>query len=320
VLASSGYDHCVKLWDVEKGTQVAEYTEDKSDVPLSLEWNEDGSQLGTAWKDKMIRLFDPRAKGAAMKTAGLDGAKGQRIAFIHGQGRIITVGHTKTNTRNWQLFDCKKFDTPLAGGEFDQNPGGLIPYFDPDNSVLYLTGKGDASLRYWEVTKDEEPFVHFLNEFRDTESTKGACFLPKSMVDTKICEVAVLYRVMKDSVAPVSLQVPRKSELFQTDLYPDTNACKAVTTADEYFAGTNRAQLKKSMKPGSVAPDSKVSVSTNFVQNAKAPEAKSAPTGGASASPAPAATKSAAELQRELDAAHARIKELEAEVLKLKGL
>jgi len=317
VLASSSYDQTVKVWDVEKGTEALSFNEANSDVPISIEWNEDGSQLASVWKDKMIRIYDPRVKNAVVKTQGLEGPKGARVVWIHGQNRLLTCGDSKTKSRMWQLYDSKKWDTPLSTGELDNNPGALIPHYDPDNSILYLTGKGDAALRYYEVTQAEEPHVHALAEFRDTESTKGACFLPKSLMDTKICEVAIMYRVMKDAIMPVSLQVPRKSELFQGDIYPDTNACKPVATGEEYFAGTNRQPLKKSMKPGSAAPDSKVAVSTNFQ---KAPEAKAAPSSSSSSSSsAAAAGPTVAELQKELAAAQARIKELEDQVNKLKA-
>jgi len=322
VLASSAYDQSVKIWDVEKGTEAVSYSEANSDVPISVEWNEDGSQLATFWKDKNIRIFDPRAKNAVTKTLGLEGPKGARVVWIHGQNRLLAVGDSKTKARMWNLYDAKKWDAPLSSGEFDNNPGGLIPHYDSDNGVLYLTGKGDASLRYFEMTKEEEPYLHFLNEFRDSESTKGACFLPKSSVDVKSCEVAIMYRVMKDSVMPVSLVVPRKSELFQTDLYPDTNAWKPVTTAEEWFAGTNRQPLKRSMKPGTAAPESKVVAATSFSKAAEAKSAAPAAGGAASAAAAAAAAAGAptvAELQAALAVANARIATLEAELKAAKG-
>jgi len=166
---------------------------------------------------------------------------------------------------------------------------------------------------------NEEPYVHFLSEYRDNESVKGACFLPKTSVDVKVCEVSICYRVMKDWVSPVSFKVPRKSEMFQTDLFPDTNAGRPVMTADEWLGGANKSPLKKSMKPGAAGPTGGVAVDTKF----QAADSKS---GAAAAAPAAAAAGAAAAggnaqaaLQAQLDAANARIKELEAEVAKLKG-
>jgi len=177
--------------------------------------------------------------------------------------------------------------------------------------MLYLAGKGDAAIKYWEIV-NEEPYVHFLSEFRDNESTKGACFLPKTVVDTKVCEVSVCYRVMKDFISPISFQVPRKSEMFQADIFPDTNAFRPVLTADEYVAGQNKQPLKKSMKPGAAGPTGGVSSDSKFSSDSKS----AAGSGAAAASAGGAAGGS---VQQQLDVALARIKELEAEVAQLKA-
>lgn len=314
VLSSCAYDNAVKLWDVEKGKELFSIDE-HPDFPISMEWNEDGSLLATSCKDKYIRLFDPRKKGSVSKGLGLGGAKGQRVVWFSNLGKVATVGFQANNSRGYSLFDQKNMAQPVANADLDSAAGVFIPYYDPDTSMLYLAGKGDAAVRYWEIT-NEEPYVHFLSEFRDNESTKGACFLPKTLCDTTKCEVAICYRVMKDFVSPISFQVPRKSEMFQADIFPDTYAYRPVMTADEWAGGANKAPLKKSMKPGAAGPAGGIAADTKFS------EAKS-PAGGAAAAGAGAAAaaggNSAAALQAQLDAANARIKELEAEVAKLKG-
>jgi len=260
-------------------------------------------------KDRYIRVFDPRKKGSISKTLGLEGQKGQRIVWFSDLNKFGAVGFTKTNSRGYSIWDMKKMDTPLGAADIDTGAGAFIPYYDADNSILFLAGKGDAAVRYWEVTNDE-PFVHFLSEFRDTESTKGACFLPKGSCDVTKCEVAVCYRLMKDWVSPVSFTVPRKSELFQADLFPDTYAGIPVLTADEWIAGQNKAPLKKSMKPGSTGPAGGVSNDSKFSNDSKSS------TGPAPSAPAVSGGGSA---EAQLQAALARIKELEAEVQTLKA-
>jgi coronin-1B/1C/6 len=319
VLGTLSHDNTIKIWDVEKGKEIAGNME-HPDFPISMEWNEDGSLLATSCKDKYIRLFDPRSKVAASKTLGLEGTKGQRIVWISPLGKLMTIGFQKTNSRGYSLFDCKKLGEPIANADLDTAAGVFIPYYDPDTSMLYLAGKGDAAIKYWEIT-NEDPFVHFLSEYRDVESTKGACFVPKALCDVKSCEVAVCLRVMKDWISPVSFKVPRKSEMFQGDIFPDTYAGRPVMTADEWAAGTNKSPLKKSMRPGAAAPDSKIAAATSFSAPSKeVPNAKSAPDSKVASpnQPAPGG-KSAAELQKELDVALARIKELEAQVAKLQS-
>ena len=194
---------------------------------------------------------------------------------------------------------------PLTLQDIDTSAGVLIPYFDADTGILYAAGKGDGNVRYWEVV-DTDPYVHFLSEFRDNASQKGVTFLPKRACDVKQCEIAVCMRLMKDRVIPISFQVPRKSaDTFQKDIYPDAYAGVPSLSAEEWLNGSNQPPKKISMNPsqrGSVG---------------------AASTGAAAASPTAAATstapKTAAQLQKELDAAHARIKDLEEQLARLKA-
>jgi len=150
------------------------------------------------------------------------------------------------------------------------------------------------------------PYIHFLSDFRDTESLKGCCFLPKTACDTKTCEIDICYRLMKDWVSPVSFQVPRKStDLFQSDLYPDTIANIPSMTSAEYMAPghPNKNPIKRSMKPGTSVATMAASIGPASI----------------SSSSSSSATSDLQKAIEALNAATARIKELEEEVTKLKA-
>jgi len=54
-LASLSFDHTLRIWDVNEGKEAFVLEEpqgEKIDHPTSLEWNGEGSLLGTCWKDK----------------------------------------------------------------------------------------------------------------------------------------------------------------------------------------------------------------------------------------------------------------------------
>ena len=62
--------------------------------------------------------------------------------------------------------------------------------------------------------------------------------MPKRGCDVNQCEIAKLYRLhAKGYCEVISMTVPRKSELFQDDLYPDTVSDVPALLADEWFAG-----------------------------------------------------------------------------------
>lgn len=290
VLASASFDCTVKLWDVESQAEVLNL-DFHEDVPVSCEWNTDGSMLASSCKDKKFRLFDPRTKTVATEMPGFQGTKKSSLLWADNHQKLISIGFTKSSARIYQVWDPKMADKPLNETEIDQSAGVFMCKYDPDNSVLYLAGKGDSSIKYFEIV-DEEPYIHFLSEFRNSSSQKGIGWVPKHAMDTSKCEIARALRLLRDSVQPVSFCVPRKSDMFQADLYPDTYASDVMQDSASYFAGKDVAPKMQSMNPKD-RPGEKQQMTF-------------------------AAKKSPKELQAELEVALARIKELEAEVASLK--
>jgi len=295
ILASSSYDLTIKIWDIQKAANVC--TQEFAEVVQSFEWNYRGSQMLATCKDKTVKIFDPRKKGAVQSTTGLAGTKPARGAWMDNHNALVVLGFSVTSTRQYAIYDPRKFTDPIKVEDIDQSAGVLIPFYDPDNSVLYFGGKGDASIKYFESV-DEDPFMHYLSEYRTNESQKGLCFVPKLALETKDCEIALALRLMKDHIQPVSFQVPRKSDIFQADLYPDTYAGIPGLSEDEWLSGKDKDPPMASMKDK---------------------ESKHAGSPAASSGPKFVAVKSAGELQKELDAANQRIKELEALVAKLQA-
>jgi len=290
ILASASYDNLIKLWDIEAQAEGLSF-EDHTDVIQSVDFNADGSQIVTISKDKKIRVFDPRDGKSVATSEGFGGMKKASVLWASNQEKILGVGFSKSSGRQYGVWDPKKLDAPLIIKDLDQSSSVIVPYYDPDVSILYIAGKGDASISYFELTK-EAPYLHFLSDYRDTNSQQGACFLPKRAVDTTTCEIAHTLRLMKDSIIPISFRVPRKSDLFQKDLYPDAYAGVPSLEAKEYLAGENKAPKLKSMKPGT----------TTELVTVKAFSAKRSPQ----------------DIEEENSKLRARIAELEAQIAKLK--
>ena len=51
VLASAGYDHDIKIWDIESQAELMSFT-DHEELIQSFEWNSVGSMIATTCKDK----------------------------------------------------------------------------------------------------------------------------------------------------------------------------------------------------------------------------------------------------------------------------
>uniref|UniRef100_A0A8C1ULH9 Coronin n=1 Tax=Cyprinus carpio TaxID=7962 RepID=A0A8C1ULH9_CYPCA len=252
VLMSAGCDNVVILWNVARGEAVVRIDSMHTDLIYSACWNRNGSQILTSCKDKKLRVIDPR-KGSVIceKDKPHEGSRPVRAVFVS-DGKILTTGFSRMSERQVALWDPNNFSEPLNLQELDTSSGVLLPFFDPDTGVVYLCGKGDSSIRYFEVT-DEAPYVHYLSMYSSKESQKGMGYMPKRGLEVNKCEIARFYKLHERKCEPIVMTVPRKSDLFQEDLYPDTIGPEPSVEADDWFAGKNGEPILISLKDGFVA-------------------------------------------------------------------
>jgi len=164
----------VKLWGVEQGSNI--FTVDgHTDIIQSVEWNYNGSQLASTCKDKKLRVFDPRTNTIASEVVCHQGVKGSRVCWL--KDKVLTVGFSKSSEREFNIFDPRAIAEPVAHLNIDTSSGGIMPYFDQDSSVLFLAGKGDGNIRYYEIV-DEAPYFYYLSEYKSPTPQKGIAFLP----------------------------------------------------------------------------------------------------------------------------------------------
>jgi len=124
---------------------------------------------------------------------------------------------------------------------------------------------------------------------------------PKIGLDTTTCEIARLLKVTQSAIEPIHFTVPRKSDIFQDDLYPTTFAYEPSLTANEWASGKDAEPKTVQLGPSFVPAQSKQS--TDFKPSTKS---ESAP-------------RSAQELERIVDEQNRKIAALEAEIKRLKA-
>ncbi|XP_015678547.1 coronin-1A-like [Protobothrops mucrosquamatus] len=250
LLLSAGCDNVVKVWDVSVGQAAISLDELHPDVIYSAAWNQDGSLLCTACRDKHVRLFDPRAGGTTANELpwAHEGSRPVRAMTVK-DGKLFTTGFSRMSERQVALWDLRNPEEPLTLQELDTSSGVLLPYYDPDTNVVYLTGKGDSSIRYFELT-GEAPYVHYLSMFTSKESQRGGGWMPKRGLDVSKCEIARFYKLHERKCEPIAMTVPRKSDLFQEDLYPDTAGPDPALTSEQWLAGKDASPILISLKDG----------------------------------------------------------------------
>ncbi|NXL46234.1 CORO6 protein, partial [Podilymbus podiceps] len=251
VLLSAGCDNLVILWNVGTGEMLLALEDMHTDLIYNVGWNRNGSLLVTTCKDKKVRVIDPRKQQVvAEKAKPHDGARPIRAIFM-ADGKIFTTGFSKMSERQLGLWDLKNFEEPIALQEMDTSNGVLLPFYDPDSSIVYLCGKGDSSIRYFEITA-EAPYVHYLNTYSSKEPQRGMGFMPKRGLDVSKCEIARFFKLHERKCEPIVMTVPRKSDLFQDDLYPDTPGPEPAMEADEWLSGKDAEPILISLRDGYV--------------------------------------------------------------------
>ncbi|XP_064869996.1 coronin-2B [Oncorhynchus nerka] len=142
-----------------------------SDVIVCMSFNTDGSLLATSCKDKKLRVIEPRS-GRVLQHASCKNHRVNRVVFLGNMKRLLTTGVSRWNTRQIALWDQEDLSMPMVEEEIDGLSGLLFPFYDADTHMLYLAGKGDGNIRYYEITT-EKPYLQYLMEFRSPAPQKG---------------------------------------------------------------------------------------------------------------------------------------------------
>ncbi|CAE7583051.1 Coro6 [Symbiodinium natans] len=302
IVASTAFDLTCKVWNLTE--QEASFSIPVPEQVMHIKWNYTGSLLAVTCKDKKLHIVDPRQSKMTMGCKICDGPKPTKVEWLGGTNpedcnMLVTTGFSSQAERQINLWDIRKLPADgqgdvaaMASLNVDQGTGALYPYFDPGTQMLYIAGKGDSNVRYFEVTNGD-PYLHYLEAFKSTVPQKGFDFLPKRCVDVSVHEVMRGLKLETSAIQPVSFRVPRKSEAFQEDIFPDCPAGVPNMAADDWVSGQEcRPPTLTPMRPG-----------TMRVQ------------GTTSSAPAVVSVK---DLKKQLAEAQARISSLEAENAALK--
>ncbi|XP_026191371.1 coronin-A [Cyclospora cayetanensis] len=253
ILASGCFDGVVALWDVDSASLSSSVS--LSDSVLSVKWSFSGDKLASTSKDKLLNIIDPRAKNVVASVTCHEGPKATKCCWCDGfagvSGNVLTTGFSKSNERELHLWDLKNLTKPLLRVEIDRGSQPLYPIFDETLGMLYVAGKGDGNLRYFQFFGGE---IRRVDDYRSNVPIKSFCFIPKLAVDQKRAEIGRMLKNENGKVLlPISFIIPRKNQdVFQADLYPPTPGVDAALTAAEWLSGKNGEVQRIAHQPGNI--------------------------------------------------------------------
>ncbi|NWI95060.1 CORO7 protein, partial [Pitta sordida] len=190
LLVSSSYDMTVRIWELSAGREVL-CLQGHTDQIFSMAWSPDGKKLATVSKDGRIRLYEPRHSPQPQQEGpGPEGGRGARLVWVCGGDYLLVSGFDSRSERRILLYRAQALsEGPLSVLGLDVAPSTLLPFYDEDTSVVFLTGKGDTRVFLYEVTP-EPPYFLECNSFTSHEPHKGFVFLPKTACEVREVEFA----------------------------------------------------------------------------------------------------------------------------------
>ncbi|PRT54290.1 Coronin-like protein [Wickerhamiella sorbophila] len=245
ILASSSLDHTIKIWSVESGDVL--FTLEHPDVITSFAWNYDGTQIVSTCRDKKIRVWDVRKEKVLSEGQGHPGSKASRVVWLGDRNRVATTGFSRLSDRQLAIWDTENLDKGPIGDfkNLDQSSGIIMPFFDAGTSMLYLGGRGDGTIVYYEFVDDK---LYDLFSYQSIAPQRGLAFVPDRALDIHDHEVARVYKVWETQIEPVPFRVPRKIEGFLSDIYKTCHSAVAALDADAWASGKTSRPLVSEWK------------------------------------------------------------------------
>lgn len=114
--------------------------------------------------------------------------------------------------------------------------GQIIPIYDKDLCILYLYTKGECNIKYYDIPYNSN-IIHNIGEFKTNNTNKSICIMPKTGLNVLKNEIGRFYKLTtnntnnnntttistnsSNSIEYLSVLLPRRSNVFQSDIYPD---------------------------------------------------------------------------------------------------
>uniref|UniRef100_A0A1I8AQU8 Coronin n=1 Tax=Steinernema glaseri TaxID=37863 RepID=A0A1I8AQU8_9BILA len=269
ILAVACSDCSINICDLSQQRVIQTINAHEQPI-LGISWSADGRKLASVAKDGALCVFEPQlGEQCLLATKNiLESTRGARVLFVCDDSMILVASFSRGSQRLCTLYNSATLDV-VHQQLVDTSPQLLIPHYDHDTSVLWLSGKGDRTVHMFEISP-EAPFFMQLAPYSAPSGHQSIAMQNKLKCNVKAVEFQRGYRLTEKTLEQMIFKVPRvKKELFQRDLFPDALVTwKPAMTAAAWIAGEETKPLFQDLCPEGMR---EIAVPTATKPVAKAP-------------------------------------------------
>ena len=246
---TSSSDLTIKIWDLEKSKESINI--EIENFVSSISFNKNGSCFCFSTKNKMMKICDPRNKSKIINEIQIqDSIKPSNVLWMSTKDRIVTSGFTKISERIIRIWDPRMLKENLDSKIIDSMGSSLSIFQDESFPHIYLIGKQESKMKQFDF-ENEDLFFHLNDHHLGYGNLNSSiCMFPKRLVDVSKCELNRFFvATLKGKGFPFSFIVPRKSSIFQSDIYPDCKDNRAPMIHFDWLNGKDLDPILISLKP-----------------------------------------------------------------------
>ncbi|ORX39705.1 putative actin cross-linking [Kockovaella imperatae] len=218
----------------------------------SIAWSADGKRLAAVGKSGTGYIYDPRSgvEPVTKRLLPMQPLKPSRIIWIG--DKVLVTSTSKMRNREYSAFKSSDMSTVFTQ-TLDTSPGLLIPLVDEERNIVYLTGKGDSTLRQVELSGPQgfQETLHALPSPLPSGSFSLAHPATLPVMQAQIATVLIPTSDKEgDAIIPFGIRVPRRQLIdYHDDLFPDIVGTVPEQSADEWLKGGDEAPSSISLDP-----------------------------------------------------------------------
>ncbi|TPX64851.1 hypothetical protein SpCBS45565_g05572 [Spizellomyces sp. 'palustris'] len=237
ITSFSSSDSTIRLWDIEHMQDRIALTCPKDTVAQSISFDYCGDMITAITSAGVLVVYDPRASTDPVYTAQADhvASKPCRTYWLAPDPTVVTTGFNKQSAREIAVWDTRSLQKPVQVLETTGTGVGVLqPFWDPALPLVYFGSKGEG-IRVYELM---EGTLKYVNAVKVEKQATAVELLPKSLCDSRKCEIARFLRLGTDNaVETTSIYVPRVDgeKTFQADLYPPIPIVNPAASSHQWF-------------------------------------------------------------------------------------